>query len=134
MIQIPLVCDLHISSGEVPRLEFQDRKEFEHFIAYLQRQDEIIRGKRKQRLEYFSDGVYFDGIPLDLRGKMLSILKAFEFVERISKIDLICKVWGNSLINDSTFWATIWHFNKKLKDKDIFVYYDSGYYVIHRPD
>lgn len=133
MIQIPLTADLHLSKGEAPRLEFQDRKELEHFIAYLQRQVEIIRGKRKRRLEFFSDGVYFDGELLDLRGRKFEILKAFEFVDRISKIDLICRVWNNSLISNSTVDSTISQLNKELKDKDIFIDYENGVYYIHRP-
>lgn len=133
MIQIPLTADLHLSKGEAPRLEFQDRKELENFIAYLQRQVEIIRGKRKRRLEFFSDGVYFDGELLDLRGRKFEILKAFEFVDRISKIDLIYRVWNNSLISNSTVDSTISQLNKELKDKDIFIDYENGVYYIHRP-
>jgi len=134
MIQIPLTADLHLSKGEAPRLEFQDRKELEHFIAYLQRQVEIIQGKRKRRLEYFSDGIYFDGEYLEIRRKHFEILKAFEFVDKISKTDLIYIVWNNSLIKDCTISATVSQLNKVLKNKDIFVYYENGFYYIHRPN
>ena len=133
MIQIPLTADLHLSKGEAPILEFQDRKELENFIAYLQRQVEIIRGKRKQRLEYFSDGVYFDGEYLDLRPMFIAILRAFEFVDKLPKIELIIKVWGNSYVKDFTVRNTISELNREIKNKDIYIYSDNGYYVIHRP-
>lgn len=133
MIQIPLTADLHFPKGETPVLEFQDRKELENFISYLQKQVEIIRGKKKKRLEYFSDGIYFDGKLLEIRGRHFAILKAFEFADKISKIDLICKVWGNSLVNEKTVANTISQFNSKMIDKGIFISLSDGIYTIYRP-
>ncbi len=133
MLQIPLTADLHFPKGEAPVLEFQDRKELEKFISYLQKQVEIIKGKKKKRLEYFSDGIYFDGKILEIRGRHFAILKAFEFVDKISKIDLICKVWGNSLVNEKTVANTISQFNSKMIDKGIFISLSDGVYTIYRP-
>ena len=133
MIQIPLTADLHIEKGEKPLLEFQDRKELEIFISYLQKQVEIIQGKRKERLEYFSDGIYFDGEFLELRRKHFEILKAFEFVDKMSKTDLIYKVWNNSLIKESTIAVTISQFNSIMLKYDIFISFSDGYYTIHIP-
>lgn len=133
MIQIPLRADLYFPKGEAPVLEFQDRKDLEHFISYLEKQVEILRGQKKQRLEYFSDGIYFDGELLDLRWKHYTILKAFEFVDKIPKIDLIEKVWGNSIISDSTVSVTICQFNAKMIDKGIFISLSDGIYTIYRP-
>ena len=133
MIQIPLTADLHFPKGETPFLEFQDRKELERFISYLQKQVETIQGKRKERLEYFSDGIYFDGEFLELRRKHFEILKAFEFVDKISKTDLIYKVWNNSLIKESTIAVTISQFNSIMLKYDIFISLSDGYYTIHIP-
>ena len=134
MIQVPLIADLLLPKGEAPLLEFQDRKELENFIAYLQRQVEIIKGKKRKRLEYFSDGIYFDGKLLDLRPKFIAILRAFEFVDRLPKIEVVIKAWGDSYVKDFTVRNTISELNREIKNKDIFIYSDNGYYVIHRPD
>ena len=134
MIQIPLTADLHFSKGEVPHLEFQDVKEAETFVAYVQAQIQFARGSKRKRLEFFGDGIYIDGERLDLQGRKLAILRTFENVDRIEKIDLIYRVWGNCNITDSCVSATISQLNRELKDKDIFVFYDNGCYYIHRPD
>lgn len=134
MLQIPLTADLHFPKGEAPVLEFQDVMEAEKFVTYLQKQIKILRGTKKRRLEYFSDGIYFDGELLEIRGRKFAILKAFEFVDRLSKIDLIEKVWGNPLTNEKTIENTIYQFNKVMMEKyNIFLSLYDGYYTIHRP-
>ena len=133
MIQIPLIADVYFPRGETPVLEFQDVREAEQFILYLQKRIEAKRARKKQRLEYYSDGIYLDGELLDLRPKNAAILRAFEYTDFIPKIDLISRVWNNPYISNHCFYMAISRFNKKLIDKGIYLETHGDYIKLHHP-
>jgi len=85
---------------------------------------------REQRLEYFDDGIYFDGERLALTTKHESILRCFECMDKVPAIDLIYKVWGNGMTLQSTVASTINHLNKKIQDTGIFIERDGEFYKI----
>lgn len=85
---------------------------------------------REQRLEFFDDGIYFDGERLPLTTKHEAILRCFECMDKVSAIDLIYKVWGNGMTLQSTVASTINHLNKKIQDTGIFIERDGEFYKI----
>lgn len=133
MIQIPLIADVYFPRGETPVLEFQDVREAEQFLLYLQKRIDAKRARKKQRLEYYSDGIYFDGELLELRPKYILILRAFEFVDRLSRVDFILRVWNDPLTRDGTVRSTISTFNKELIDRGIFISTQGDFYELNRP-
>ena len=133
MIQIPLIADVYFQAGETPVLEFQDVREAELFIKHVQRYIDAKRGRKKQRLEFFTDGIYFDGKLLELRPKYILILRAFEFVDRLSRVDFILRVWNDPLTRDGTVRSTISTFNKELIDRGIFISTQGDFYELNRP-
>ncbi len=133
MIQIPLIADVYFPRGETPVLEFQDVREAEQFLLYLQKRIDAKRARKKQRLEYYSDGIYFDGELLDLRPKYILMLRAFEFVDRLPKVDFILRVWNDPLTRDGTVRSTVSTFNNRLMDKGIYIESIGDFYEIHRP-
>lgn len=133
MIQIPLIADVYFPRGETPVLEFQDVREAEQFLLYLQKRIDAKRARKKQRLEYYSDGIYFDGELLEIRSaKITAILRAFEFVDFLPKIDLISRVW-NGYVKEGCVRVTISRFNKMMVDKGIFIETHGDYFKLHRP-
>ena len=133
MIQIPLIADVYFPRGETPVLEFQDVREAEQFLLYLQKRIEAKRARKKQRLEYYSDGIYLDGELLDLRPKYILILRAFEFVDRLSKIDFILRVWNDPYVKENTIKTLIFTFNRDLLDDGIYLSKKGDFYELHRP-
>ncbi|MBQ3348760.1 MAG: hypothetical protein IJG38_00020 [Thermoguttaceae bacterium] len=134
MIQIPLIADVYFPRGETPVLEFQDVREAEQFLLYLQKRIDAKRARKKQRLEYYSDGIYFDGELLEIRSaKITAILRAFEFTDFIPKIDLISRVWNNPDISNHCFYMAISRFNKKMVDKGIYLESHGDYIKLNRP-
>lgn len=130
MIQIPLTVDLHFPKGETPVLEFQDRKELEKFVAYLQLHIDVIRGRKKKRLEFFSDGIYFDGELLKLTPREYSMLRAFEFRDKIEEIAFISRVWGDTFIKRITIRSALASFNWIFRPKGLSIVRKDGIYTL----
>lgn len=131
MIQIPLTAGLHIEKGEKPLLEFQDRKELEMFISYLQTQVEIIQGKRKQRLEYYHDGIYLDGRRLEIKGLAERFLREFETSDEVSETTLAYHVWADSAKSREAIYNTC---SRVRKATGIWIERDGAIYRILRPE
>lgn len=133
MIEIPLIADVYFPKGETPVLEFEDIRQAEQFALYLQKHIQRVKSKKKQRLEYFSDGIYFDGEYLELSPKLLAILRAFEFTDKLLKSDLIARVWNNPYKNNNSVKSVINRFNHSLFEKGIWIETDGQYYKLHHP-
>lgn len=133
MIEIPLIADVYFPKGETPVLEFESIRQVEKFVADVQNRIDVIKGRKKERLEFFGDGIYFDGKPLKLRGRKYAILKAFEFENRVNIIDLIYFVWNDGFVNNKTVFSTISQFNKMMIDKGLFIDYQDGFFILQRP-
>lgn len=133
MIEIPLIADVYFPKGETPVLEFEDIRQAEQFALYLQKHINRVKSKKKQRLEYFSDGIYFDGEYLKLSPKETAILRAFEFTNTLLRYDLIARVWNDPYTNKQNVFTAISRFNKKLIDNKIWIETDGQYYKLHHP-
>ena len=99
----------------------------------LKKQIELLQdalNERTQRLEFFDDGIYFDGKRLELRGRHEAILRCFEALDRIPAIDLIYKVWGNSDVKDSNVRNTISQFNREMLQYNIYIEKNGEFFQI----
>ena len=102
----------------------------------IRRQIELLQealSERPQRLEFFDDGIYFDGKPLGLRGRHEAILRCFEVLDKVPVIDLIYKVWGSGTISDKTVVNTICSFNERVRCHGIFIEKEGDMYKIFKP-
>lgn len=99
----------------------------------LKKQIELLQdalNERTQRLEFFDDGIYFDGERLPLRGRYEAILRCFEILDRVPAIDLIYKVWGNSDVKESNVRSTISQFNKEMLRFNIYIEKEGEFFQI----
>ncbi len=99
----------------------------------IRRQIELLQealSERPQRLEFFDDGIYFDGKPLKLRGKHAAILRCFEVLDKVPVIDLIYKVWGNSDVKENNVSVTVSTLNRELIEYGMSIERDGEFYKI----
>ena len=130
MIQIRVVCDIHYSKGETPVLEFDDVREAEKFVAYLQEQIQFARGSKRKRLEFFHDGIYLDGRRLEIKGLAERFLREFETSDEVSESTLAYNVWADSTKSREAIYNTC---SRVRKATGIWIERDGAIYRILRP-
>lgn len=94
---------------------------------------ELARHGKINRLEFFDDGIYYDGKPLDVRGNGARILREFEFVDTVSCLTLAERVWGDAMTPDINIRVAISNLNKKLNRTCIYIEKRGDRFIIHKP-
>ncbi|MBQ3349135.1 MAG: hypothetical protein IJG38_01935 [Thermoguttaceae bacterium] len=123
-LQVKTTASAYMFHGEY--LEFDSPEMIRRQIELLQE----ALSERPQRLEFFDDGIYFDGKPLKLRGKHAAILRCFEVLDKVPVIDLIYKVWGNSDVKENNVSVTVSTLNRELIDYGMSIERDGEFYKI----
>ncbi len=127
-MEIPIPIEqIYIDRGKV-FLVFADVHEAESFA---QRLSDYCNAKSKpRRVEFFDDGIYCDGEPLNVSGRNAQILRCFQYKDKVRVIDLIEKVWGNSVVSDGLVRSTISQFNKRFFSQGIEILKNGDCYNI----
>ncbi len=128
-MEIPIPIEqIYIDRGKV-FLVFADVHEAESFA---QRLSDYCNAKSKpRRVEFYDDGIYCDGEPLNVSGRNAQILRCFEFKDKVRVIDLIEKVWGSSIVSDTAVRMAISRFNQQYLDSRLEIAKNGEFYEFH---
>lgn len=127
-MEIPIPIEqIYIDRGKV-FLVFADVHEAESFAQRLS--DYCNAKSEPRRVEFFDDGIYCDGKPLNVSGRNAQILRCFQYKDKVRVIDLIEKVWGNSVVSDGLVRSTISQFNKRFFSQGIEILKNGDCYNI----
>ena len=127
MIEIPIPIETCVLDKGNMFLVFEDKNRARIFSEMIM--DYIAKSGSSRRLEVFEDGIYFDGEPIDVKGKSAAILRCFQFVNKVRCIDLIERVWGSSIASEASVAMAIHRVNERI-EKFGFITKNEGFYEL----
>lgn len=132
-VRIPLPINNLVQFGGEAFLSFEDAAKLRQWLDTVEHYaDKQSSGKG---LEFFSDAIYWNGEPLDIKGNGMRILREFQYVNTVSCLTLAERVWGDAMTPSDNIKKTVVVLNRKLLDKrvDVYIEKDGESFIIHKP-